>query len=269
MSVEDVVGRCRVVPRGYPTGAPPWGPGPALAGPGWAPAAVRCLVKPRRLACLTRRRDATPSSPTHPPTKPAASRAPRRPQASTRSSAWAPSAARAASSVPRPTCRCPLSWRRPRRPPTPPRPARRATRVRSWSGPGLGGGWHDGALLPVPAPLPPSAAAFVPPHSPACHPPRGAGKGKAAAAEEAAPASRFPGDDGVALATMDIFAGCGGLSEGMHQAGAWRRRWAAPAVGGSSRRLGTCWLVRPCSPASSNRLCSRPARPAPAPQAPR
>ncbi len=29
----------------------------------------------------------------------------------------------------------------------------------------------------------------------------------------------FPGDDGIALATMDIFAGCGGLSEGMHQAG--------------------------------------------------
>ncbi len=33
-------------------------------------------------------------------------------------------------------------------------------------------------------------------------------------------------DDGIALATMDIFAGCGGLSEGLHQAGAAFSRWA-------------------------------------------
>lgn len=36
---------------------------------------------------------------------------------------------------------------------------------------------------------------------------------------------RFPGDDGIALATMDIFAGCGGLSEGMHQAGELMGGW--------------------------------------------
>ena len=34
------------------------------------------------------------------------------------------------------------------------------------------------------------------------------------------------GNDGIALATMDIFAGVGGLSEGMHQAGAAYTKWA-------------------------------------------
>ena len=33
-------------------------------------------------------------------------------------------------------------------------------------------------------------------------------------------------NDGISLATMDIFAGCGGLSEGMHQAGAATTKWA-------------------------------------------
>lgn len=53
------------------------------------------------------------------------------------------------------------------------------------------------------------------------------GKGKVGeeAADGAAPGARYPGDDGVALATMDIFAGCGGLSEGMHQAGAAVTKW--------------------------------------------
>lgn len=33
-------------------------------------------------------------------------------------------------------------------------------------------------------------------------------------------------NDGVSLATLDIFAGCGGLSEGLAQAGAAESRWA-------------------------------------------
>lgn len=32
--------------------------------------------------------------------------------------------------------------------------------------------------------------------------------------------------DGLAMATMDIFAGCGGLSEGMHQARVADTKWA-------------------------------------------
>jgi DNA (cytosine-5)-methyltransferase 1 len=33
-------------------------------------------------------------------------------------------------------------------------------------------------------------------------------------------------NDGISLATLDIFAGCGGLSEGLSQAGAAESRWA-------------------------------------------
>jgi C-5 cytosine-specific DNA methylase len=33
-------------------------------------------------------------------------------------------------------------------------------------------------------------------------------------------------NDGISLATLDIFAGCGGLSEGLAQAGAAESRWA-------------------------------------------
>eukprot|EP00887_Chlorella_sp_A99_P005231 scaffold1.g5231.t1 len=51
-----------------------------------------------------------------------------------------------------------------------------------------------------------------------------AGKGKAV--KEETEEKKFDGDDGTALATMDIFAGCGGLSEGMHQAGAAYTKWA-------------------------------------------
>ncbi|KAL0027901.1 hypothetical protein WJX79_001540 [Trebouxia sp. C0005] len=54
------------------------------------------------------------------------------------------------------------------------------------------------------------------------------GKGKGTVQEEAATASdRAPAvDDGIALRTMDIFAGCGGLSEGFQQARAAVCKWA-------------------------------------------
>ncbi|KAK9839548.1 hypothetical protein WJX84_003539, partial [Apatococcus fuscideae] len=61
------------------------------------------------------------------------------------------------------------------------------------------------------------------------------GKGKTTAAVTELPSSGAVSgarqekrdiDDGIALATMDIFAGCGGLSEGLHQAGAAFSRWA-------------------------------------------
>lgn len=55
------------------------------------------------------------------------------------------------------------------------------------------------------------------------------GKGKASAAKPAAAAADSHAEeaaDPVRLATMDIFAGCGGLSEGMRQAGAARAKWA-------------------------------------------
>jgi DNA (cytosine-5)-methyltransferase 1 len=61
---------------------------------------------------------------------------------------------------------------------------------------------------------------------------KGAGKGKAASSKAAAAGagpSSLAGSDsaqGVAMATMDIFAGCGGLSEGMHQAGVADTKWA-------------------------------------------
>ena len=90
------------------------------------------------------------------------------------------------------------------------------------------------------APLPPLLARKLP-RSPPPAPP--AGKGKVV--EEAAPAaSRIPGDDGIALKTMDIFAGCGGLSEGMHQAGQWRQ---AVALSPSVRAL-LCCAVLCCAP---------------------
>jgi DNA (cytosine-5)-methyltransferase 1 len=55
------------------------------------------------------------------------------------------------------------------------------------------------------------------------------GKGKAPAADGAgasADAAEGAVDDSLAMATMDIFAGCGGLSEGMHQAGVADTKWA-------------------------------------------
>ncbi|DBB09374.1 TPA: hypothetical protein ACH3X3_007949 [Trebouxia sp. C0006] len=54
------------------------------------------------------------------------------------------------------------------------------------------------------------------------------GKGKGAVQEEAATASdrAHAEDDGIALRTMDIFAGCGGLSEGFQQARAAVCKWA-------------------------------------------
>lgn len=65
------------------------------------------------------------------------------------------------------------------------------------------------------------------------------GKGKVAASPvDAEEASRFPGDDGVALATMDIFAGVGGLSEGMHQAGESRTSGRQAGWGGWGSRVG-------------------------------
>lgn len=45
-------------------------------------------------------------------------------------------------------------------------------------------------------------------------------------AELAVPARERHVNDGVSLATLDIFAGCGGLSEGLAQAGAAESRWA-------------------------------------------
>ncbi|KAK9785341.1 hypothetical protein WJX73_005011, partial [Symbiochloris irregularis] len=69
------------------------------------------------------------------------------------------------------------------------------------------------------------------------------GKGKGKAGEGPGPASDgsaapcrnvAPHNDGVALKTLDIFAGCGGLSEGMHEAKAADAHWAieyeAPAA---------------------------------------
>lgn len=59
--------------------------------------------------------------------------------------------------------------------------------------------------------------------------PKDKGKGKASAAPSAAAAADThadPSADPIRLATMDIFAGCGGLSEGMRQAGAAHAKWA-------------------------------------------
>lgn len=81
---------------------------------------------------------------------------------------------------------------------------------------------------------------------------RGGAKGKAAqeaAAAAAAATAKKAGeaerqldqedeqevpDGAVALATMDIFAGCGGLSEGMHQAGVADTRWGVEYDGAAA-----------------------------------
>ena len=116
----------------------------------------------------------------------------------------------------------------------------------AWQGRGEGGGRGSrdaGGRDLIPHILPIHPLIF--PVHPAAHacpapPAAAAGKGKAAAEEaEGAGAGEkkpFEGDDGIALATMDIFAGVGGLSEGMHQAGAWGLLQNAP-----------CWrAVRLC-----------------------
>jgi hypothetical protein len=45
--------------------------------------------------------------------------------------------------------------------------------------------------------------------------------------------------EGLALRSLDIFAGCGGLSEGMHQAGVAETRWGACC----GRWAGPAWLA--------------------------
>lgn len=68
-----------------------------------------------------------------------------------------------------------------------------------------------------------------------------AAKGKAKAEAPAGGATGAMGEDappaadGLALATMDIFAGCGGLSEGMHQVRRARLGDAAGAL------VAGCW----------------------------
>lgn len=52
------------------------------------------------------------------------------------------------------------------------------------------------------------------------------GKGKESAVAVASAQLSSDGGDGISLPTMDIFAGCGGLSEGLHQVGAAHTVWA-------------------------------------------
>lgn len=66
---------------------------------------------------------------------------------------------------------------------------------------------------------------------------KGEGKGaKAGSSKEAAEPMEVDGQEGagaaggVAMRSLDIFAGCGGLSEGMHQAGVAETRWVLAAV---------------------------------------
>ncbi|XP_043229878.1 DNA (cytosine-5)-methyltransferase 1-like isoform X1 [Amphibalanus amphitrite] len=57
---------------------------------------------------------------------------------------------------------------------------------------------------------------------------KGRGKGKGAAADRSAPPPTTPPDHPTVtpLRTLDVFAGCGGLSEGLHQVGVAKSLWA-------------------------------------------
>lgn len=100
-----------------------------------------------------------------------------------------------------------------------------AMQARGWAAAGLSAGCMPCCrrLLASPPTSPPALASLpvhpLPGESKAPASDKGKGKVGEEAASSGASAGAFPGDDGVALATMDIFAGCGGLSEGMHQAG--------------------------------------------------
>lgn len=64
-------------------------------------------------------------------------------------------------------------------------------------------------------------------------------------------------NDGISLATLDIFAGCGGLSEGLAQAGASTSR-SPPPPPHAAFPLGSPFPALPCHPAPSQTVYARP-----------